>query len=94
MPVLSVTPKWRTFADVTLTVGTVNAGVAANVDITVTGAQVGMPVNAWLTTDMEAGVFLTQPPWVQAADTVRFRFFNSTAGNIVVAAKTANGTVG
>lgn len=61
-----------------LTWGAIAAGASATQDVTVTGAAVGDRVVLGLPNSLAAGLIVNA--WVQAANTVRFRITNITAG--------------
>ena len=72
-------------AEISVTPGTVTAGTAKVLTVTVPGAKVGQPVVGWapsLETNLNLGA-----AWASAANTVKVRVTNPTAADIVGAAQ-------
>lgn len=78
-------------ATATLDFGSINAGLAADLTITVTGAAVGDAVALGVPAAFEAG--LTAFGFVSAANTVTVRVVNNTAGAVDAASGTFRATV-
>lgn len=75
--------------NVTCTFASTNNNAESTVTLTVPGVLPGMPCTVNFSAQLEAGIFVCEPPVISAVDTVLIRIRNVSGGTLVPAAVTA-----
>lgn len=78
-----VTGTYAAAITATVTLPTTAATTESSaINITVEGAKIGQMPIVILRSGLTAGVLITQPAYVSAADTVTFKFYNTTGSQV------------